>query len=174
MDIANAKKRMLSQLAEELMNLVRIQFIISIIIFFLCITILPYFGFGGLVMKIYPCLAVGYFILFIMYSAMIFQYYYSDLTGAVLTSLSFWLATLVGSIVATHFNPIWYGAGLVFGALVGWSVAYFRLRYIEKELDTHVFCNGSILERGKGAMPSNLVYRRGTLQNGSVKKEKGV
>lgn len=174
MDIANAKKRMLSQLAEELMNLVRIQFIISIIIFFLCITILPYFGFGGLVMKIYPCLAVGYFILFIMYSAMIFQYYYSDLTGAALTSLSFWLATLVGSIVATHFNPIWYGAGLVFGALVGWSVAYFRLRYIEKELDTHVFCKGSILERGKGAMPSNLVYRRGTLQNGSVKKEKGV
>ena len=163
MDIENAKSRMFRQLAEELMNLVRIQFIISVIIFFLCITLLPYLGFGGLIMKIYPCLAVGYFILFTMYSAIIFQYYYSDLTGALMTSAAFWLATLLGSIFATHLQPIWYGIGLVIGALVGWTVAYFRLRYIEREIDIHIFCNGNIMEKGHGTKPSNLVFDRYTM-----------
>ncbi len=160
MDIQNAKSRMFRQLSEELMNLVRIQFIVSVIIYFLCITLLPYLGFGGLVMKIYPCLAVGYFILFTMYSAIIFQYYYNDLTGALMTSASFWLATLIGSIFATRLQPIWYGIGLVFGALVGWSVAYFRLRHIEKSVDTHIFCSGSIMKKGQGTKPTNKVYNR--------------
>ena len=160
MDIANAKSRMFRQLAEEVMNLVRIQFIISVVIFFLCITLLPYLGFGGLIMKIYPCLAVGYFILFIMYAAIIFQYYYNDLTGALLTSTSFWLGTLFGSIFATHLQPIWYGIGLVIGALLGWTVAYFRMRYIEKTVDTHIFCCGSIMNRGQGVKPSNVVYSK--------------
>lgn len=163
MDIENAKSRMFRQLAEELMNLVRIQFILSVIIYFLCITLLPYLGFGGLVMKIYPCLAVGYFILFTMYAAIIFLYYYSDMTGALLTSASFWLATLLGSILATHLQPLWYGVGLVIGALVGWTVAYSRLRFIEKRVDTHIFCNGSIMKRGHGTKPSNVVFSRYTV-----------
>ena len=63
MDIELAKKRMFRQLSEELMNLVRIQFIISVILFFICIILLPRFGFDGLVLKIYPCLAAGYYLL---------------------------------------------------------------------------------------------------------------
>ena len=75
MDIELAKSRMFRQLAEELMNLVRIQFIVSVILFFVCTLLLPRFGFGGMVLKIYPCLAAGYFILFILYAAIIFLYY---------------------------------------------------------------------------------------------------
>lgn len=31
---------------------------------------------------------------------------------------------------------------------------------MEKTLDVHIFCNGSILKRGRGRKPSNLVYVR--------------
>lgn len=168
MDIENAKKRMFRQLSEELMNLVRIQFIISVVVFFLCVIFLPRFGFGGLVMQMYPCLAAGYFILFIMYSAIIFQYYYSDLSGAVLTSLSFCICTLLGAIFATHLTPVWYGIGLVFGSTVGFTVAYCRLRVMEKTLDVHIFCNGSIMKKGHGKCPSNKVFDRYAM----LKKEK--
>lgn len=160
MDIENAKRRMFRQLAEELMNLVRIQFIVSVVVFFLCIIFLPRFGFGGLVMQMYPCLAAGYFILFVMYSAIIFQYYYSDLTGALITALSFCISTLVGAVFSTHLTPSWYGIGLVFGSMVGFSVAYYRLRMMEKNLDVHIFCNGSIMKRGHGTCPSNKVFDR--------------
>ena len=159
-DIESAKQRMFSQLAEELMNLVRLQFIVSVVIFLICVVLLPQFGFGGMVMRIYPCLAAGYFILFVMYAAIIFQYYYNDMVGAVMTSLSFCLTTLVVSIIATHLSTIWYGIGLVAGTLVGWSVAYHRLRVMEKTLDVHIFCSGNLMKRGHGKKPSNKVYQR--------------
>ncbi len=159
-DIENAKKRMFSQLADELMSLVRIQFIVSVVVFLLCIVLLPQFGFGGLVMQIYPCLAAGYFILFIMYAAIIFLYYYNDTRGAVLTTVSFCVVTMLGSIAATHLTPIWYGVGLVIGSFVGWCIAYYRLYRMERTLDIHIFCSGSIMERGQGRKPSNKVYER--------------
>lgn len=160
MDIENAKSRMFRQIAEELHNLVRIQFIVSIVIFFLAIIILPQIGFGGLVMRIYPCLAAGYFILFIMYNSIIFLYYFSDLKGALLVSFSFFLFTLLGSILSTHLPDTWYGLGVVIGSFVGWCVAYSRLRWLEKNIDVHIFCNGNILKRGSGKKPSSKVFDR--------------
>ena len=160
MDIEKAKRRMFRQLSEELMNLVRLQFIVSVVVFLLFVTLLPQIGFGGLIMKIYPCLAAGYFILFIMYSAIIFLYYFNDLTGAAATAFLFCLVTFLVSIIATHLPVIWFGIGLVVGSAVGWCMAYFRLRKMEKDLDIHIFCNGSILKRAHGGRPSNKVFDR--------------
>lgn len=161
MDIENAKNRMFRQLGEELHNLVRIQFIVSVVIFFIAIIVLPMFGFGGLVMRIYPCLAAGYFILFIMYSAIIFLYYYSDLTGALLTAFTFCFITFLGSVFSSRMMPdTWYGLGLVIGAFAGWGMSYIRLRWVEKHLDVHIFCNGNILKRGSGKKPSSKVFDR--------------
>ena len=172
-DIENTKKRMFTQLTEELMSLVRIQFIVSILLFFVCIIVLPRFGLGGTVMKIYPCLAAGYFILFEMYAAIIFQYYYNDLDGAVWTSLCFVAVTFWGSILSSRLPTIWYGLGLVMGAYAGWSVAYYRLRRIEKHLDIHIFCEGNIMKRGVGKRPSNRVYvKQSILEQEKVKKRR--
>lgn len=160
MDIENAKNRMFRQIGEELHNLVRIQFIVSVVIFFLAIIILPLVGFGGMVMRIYPCLAAGYFILFIMYNSVIFLYYYSDLNGAFAVTACFCLFTCLGSIIATKLPETWYGLGVVIGSFVGWCVAYSRLRWLEKNIDVHVFCNGNILKRGQGGRPSSKVFDR--------------
>lgn len=164
-DIENTKKRMFRQLSEELMNLVRIQFIVTVVLFFLCIIILPQFGFGGMVMQIYPCLTAGYFILFVMYSAIIFLYYFNDMRGAVMTALSFCIMTWLGSLLATGLTPIWYGIGPVIGSMAGWCMAYHRLRVMEKTMDIHIFCNGSIMKKGHGKKPSNKVYDRALISN---------
>ena len=72
-DIQNNKKtKCFVQLASELMTLARIQFIISVVVYLICIVVLPTIGISGLTMKIYPSLAIGYFILFLMYSAIYF------------------------------------------------------------------------------------------------------
>ena len=159
-DIENTKSRMFRQLGNELMNLVRVQFIISVVIYLLCIVFLPQYGFAGEVMRIYPCLATGYFILFLMYASLLFLYYFNDLTGAILTVLSFFFVTLLGSMAAMKQAEIWYGAGLVIGSFTGWSVAYFRLRWVAKHLDTHIFCRGFILKREKNQKPPSLVFER--------------
>lgn len=159
-DIENTKRRMFRQIASELMSLVRLQFIISVVVYLLCIVLMPQYGLGGMVMRIYPCLAAGYFILFLMYAAIIFLYYYNDLTGAVLTALGFCLVTLLGSIYATHLSEIWYGLGVLLGAFAGWTIAYFRLRRVEKNLDREIFCKGLLIKRVLGKKPSSVVYQR--------------
>lgn len=151
---------MFRQLGNELMNLMRVQFIISVVIYLLCVVLLPQFGFGGTIMQIYPCLAAGYFILFLMYAAILFLYYYNDLTGAVLTTLGFFAVTLLGSIFAMRMlTVIWHGLGVVLGSFTGWTVAYIRLRKVERNLDTHIFCQGMLLKKVNGSKPSGVVYQ---------------
>lgn len=169
-DIESAKRRMFRQLGNELMNLMRVQFIISVVIYLLCIVILPQFGFAGSVMQIYPCLAAGYFILFLMYAAILFLYYYNDMAGAVMTTVSFCGVTLLCSIFSMRLPEIWYGLGVVLGSFTGWTVAYMRLRWVERHLDTHVFCQGMLLKQERAPKPSGLVYR---IQTGETKK-KGI
>ena len=159
-DIDITKKRMFCTLSEELMSLARIQFIITLVIFLLCMIFLPQFGFGGMTLRIYPCLAAGYFILFLMYAEIIFLYYFNDMKGCVLTGLAFCLITLTGSMISSHLTEIWYGAGLVAGSFAGWTVAYRRLQWMEKHLDIHIFCNGHLLKKKKGDCPSPKVFDR--------------
>ena len=159
-DIEITKKRMFRLLAEELMSLARIQFIITLVIFLLCMIFLPQIGFGGMTMRIYPCLATGYFILFLMYAEIIFLYYFNDLKGAVLTALAFCTGTLIGSMISTHFSEIWYGLGFVAGSFIGFAVAYHRIQWMEKHLDIHIFCDGHLLKTRKGKCPSPKVFDR--------------
>lgn len=159
-DIDSTKKEMFRQLSAELMNLCRIQFIITVVIYLLAIVCLSRIGISNLAMRIYPCLAAGYFIIFIMYSGMIYLYYFNDLAGAVMTASVFCGVTFAGSIFAAHLSELWYGIGVVAGAFAGWTTGYFRLRYVEKHMDEHIFCAASLLEAGKGEKPPAMVYRK--------------
>ncbi len=157
-DIQNTKKRMFRQLAGELLSLVRIQFIISVVVYLVFLVFLPRFGFSGMTMQIYPCVAAGYFILFVMYAGVIFLYYFNDLNGAVLTSVMFCLVTFLGSRIARNLSEIWYGMGLVAGSFTGFMIVYWRIRWVEKHLDEHTFCQGILFPVKKAKKPSAKVY----------------
>ncbi len=77
-----------------------------------------------------------------------------------MATLSFFAVTFIGSIFATRLDEIWYGLGVVLGSFTGWTVTYMRLRWIEKNIDRHVFCNGNLMKRGKGERPSSKVFDR--------------
>ncbi|MBR6151357.1 MAG: exopolysaccharide Pel transporter PelG [Lachnospiraceae bacterium] len=174
MDVQNTKNRMFRQLSTELMNLVRLQFIISVVIFLLMLIFLPRFGFAGLVLQIYPSLAAGYFILFVMYSEIILLYYYNDLNGAVITSAIFCLVTFLVSIFATHLPAIWYGLGVIVGSFTGFIIAYLRLRWVERHLDEHIFCRGVLFPTKLSKKPPALVYDRNKLSANQGEDEKAM
>lgn len=157
-DIKKAKKRMFTLLSNQLIDVARNQFIISVIIYLLCMVFLPRYGFAGLVMDIYPCMAAGYFLIFLLYATIIYLYYFSDLTGALLTSVTFLLVTGLVSLIALDLPPIWYGIAAFSGAFAGWTVAYSRLRWIERNLDEHIFCQGTIIEYRTEDLPDNRVH----------------
>ena len=157
-DIRNTRKRMFRQLGSELMTLVRLQFIVSVFIYLIFVIFLPRMGYAGLVMRIYPMVAAGYFILFLMYAEIIFLYYFEDLNGAVLTAVSFCAGTFLASLIAVHFSPIFFGFGVWVGSLTGFVVAYRRLWWMERHLDEHMFCRGNIMKQAKGIRPSPKVF----------------
>lgn len=157
-DIRNTRKRMFRQLGSELMTLVRLQFIVSVVIYLIFVIFLPGKGYAGLVMRIYPMVAAGYFVLFLMYSEIIFLYYFEDLKGALLTAISFCAGTFLASLVAVHLISIFYGIGVWVGSMIGFTVAYLRLQWMEKNLDEHIFCRGNIMKQAKGIKPSPKVF----------------
>ena len=158
LDIRNTKKRMFRQLASELMTLVRLQFIVSVFVYLIFVIFLPEMGYAGIVMRIYPMVAAGYFVLFLMYSEIIFLYYFEDLKGALLTAVSFCAGTFLASLVAVHMSHIFYGFGIWTGSVIGFTIAFLRLRWLEHNLDEHMFCRGNIMKRGKGIKPSPKVF----------------
>ena len=164
-DIKKTKSRMFRMLSELIMSMVRIQFIVSTALFLICVIALQRLGFAGIVLQLYPCLAAGYFIVYIMYAIFMFLYYFNDLDGSLMTAFIFCVVTFAGSIVSMRFDVIWYGAGLVFGAFCAWTYGYFRLKYIEDTLHIHVFCNGNILARVKGKRPSSMVFNGVVVEN---------
>ena len=157
-DIRNTKKRMFRQLASELITLVRIQFIVSVVVYLLFVIFLPQVGYAGMVMRIYPMVAAGYFVLFLLYAEIIFLYYFEDLNGALLTSICFCAGIFLASLVAVHLSAIFYGTGIWFGSMIGFVVAYMRLQWMEKNLNEHIFCRGNIMKQAKGIKPSPKVY----------------
>lgn len=170
-DIQKAKKDMFRMLMQQLTYIVEIQFILSVVVYLLAVIFLPESGFGGLTMLIYPSLAAAYFVIFIMYCNIIFLYYFDDIKGALFTSFLFFIITFLGSLVATGLRSELYGVGAFAGALAAWSFSYFRLRWLEKNFDRHIFCRGRILNRQTEPMPSPLVFDR---RNPAPERQEGA
>lgn len=159
-DIELAKKNMFRLLIQQIGYVVRVQAIISVIIFLLVIIFLPDYGFSGLEMTIYPSLAAAFFGIFTMYCNIIFLYYFNDSTGTFYTGLIFFIGTLAGSLIATRLEPQFYGIGALFGALLGWTFSYFRIRYLEKHFDYHIMCSMHVIKAKHTKRPDPVIYRR--------------
>lgn len=159
-DIELAKKNMFNLLVQQIGYVVRVQAIISIILFLLVVVFLPDYGFSGLEMTIYPSLAAAFFCIFTMYCNIIFLYYFNDHTGTFLTGLIFLCCTLVGTLITTQLAPQFYGIGALAGALIGWGFSYFRIRYLERHFDYHIMCSMHILKAKRTKKPDSVIYRK--------------
>lgn len=158
--VDKAKDRMFRSLSQQIQELVRLQFTISVIVFLLAEILLPSMGLGGMTMDIYPLMAVGYFISFLMYSNILFLQYYTDYTGSAITGVVFAAVSVLGAIPSTQLSAEWYGLGYVVASLLAYLYSFFRLCSIEKNLYTHIFCVGSLLKTINKDMPSAEVYHR--------------
>ena len=66
-------------------------------------------------------------------------------------------AIIAASLAAVHLSSTFYGTGVWVGSVIGFTVAYLRLQWIEKNLDEHMFCRGNIMPKAKGIKPKPKV-----------------
>lgn len=159
-EIQKHQKAMFRLLSQQVNNIIGIQAIISLVLFLLIVIFLPDYGFGGLTITIYPSLAAAFYVIFIMYCNIIVLYYFNDSKGTLLVSISFFITTLIASIFATSLPVQFFGAGAFIGAVVGWTVSHFRIHYLEKHFERHIFCNVTIITSKRGRKPDGIVYKR--------------
>ena len=74
--------------------------------------------------------------------------------------LIFFTGTVVGTLVSRTLAPQYYGLGPLFGALLGWTFSYFRIRFLERNFDYHIMCNMKVIKVNKGEKPDSLVYKK--------------
>ena len=146
-DIALTKHDMLKTIKDKMNFIFQLQLLINVILFLCAILFLPRIGIGGLILDILPSLTVAYFALFMMYSLIIFMYYFEDTRGALLTVLICLILTTAGSVFCMFLTPPFYGAGLFVGALIAFAFAYMRLKKVEENLEIHVFCKGTVIPK---------------------------
>ncbi len=145
-DILRAKNKMIEVLRRELLYIVQIQMIINICIFVLVIAFAADLGITGRILTMYPVMAVAYMILYLVQCMMIFQFYLDDAGGAAGVGLLFLAGTTVGSCIAVRLPAVFAGSGVLFGAFLGFTAAFFRIRYKLIHLDEHIYCRGNIAE----------------------------
>ena len=143
-DISFAKNEMFASIRHEFLFVFQLQSVFTLALYLLSLILLPSLGIGGIILSITSSLAVAYLLIFIMYNMVIFIYYFNIYDRALITTIIFFVVTVIGTLISKNFTPNLYGIGVLFGAFAGFSYAYFSLRHIEKNLSYYIFCTGTI------------------------------
>lgn len=159
-EIEMTKKGMFKLLVQQLRYILSIQFIITATIFLIAMLVFPRIGFGGSILIMYPILVAAFLTIFLMYCNIVFMFYFNDNKSARYTSIIFCLSVFVGSLISLNFTEKFYGLGVFAGGFIGFTYSFFRLKYIEKNFDEHIFCDIEVVETIRTKIPSNIVYRR--------------
>lgn len=158
--IAKARKKLFRTLSQQVIQVFGTQIAITSVIFFFMQLYGTRIGFDSVTMSIYPVLVVAFLGIFMMYGNIIYLYYFADMTGAVITGALFCAVTFAGSLFSRNFPvPLW-GAGVFFGMLAGWTYSFFRIRWIERNLDTFIFCDYKVIDTMKSSNKGKVVYRK--------------
>lgn len=158
--IEKAKNELFCSIVKLFIQVVQVQAMITVVLFLINILVLPMLGISGIILQIYPSLAVAYIVILLMYSNMIIIYNVNDYKGSILVGSVFFTSVLLGTIIFSHFSIRYYGLGVLLGATLGWSLSFFRLHYLEKHFERHVFMQGIILRIKKEELPSGIIFSK--------------
>lgn len=144
-DILKAKNNMIEVLRRELLYIIQIQMVVNICIFVLVIAFAADLGITGRILTMYPVMSLAYMILYLVQCMMIFQFYLDDAKGAAFVGFVFMAGTIAGSYIAVDFPPVFAGSGVLFGAFLGFTTCFFRIRSKLIHLDEHIYCRGNVV-----------------------------
>ena len=141
--IEKYRKIMLNTMDVELFFIYEVQLIITIILTSAGILFLPMFGFGGMVLNYFLLLSIGVYCTYLMYFTVVFLYYFDDQFGSFITTFTFFITTIVASIVALRLGVSFYPASLFVGGIVAWIVGFFRLRTFMETINSRLYCKSA-------------------------------
>lgn len=156
--IIKNKKSMFRTLSQQIAQVFGTQIAITCILYMLFISFGAQWGIDSVTMAIYPVLVVAFLGIFMMYGNLVYLYYFADLTGAVLTGGLFLVVTFIVTLFSKELMPNLWGLGVFVGMLAGWTFSFFRIRWIERNFDTYIFCDYKVIDTMKSSNKGKIVY----------------
>lgn len=158
--IVKSKRSMFRTLAQQIAQIFGTQIAITCVLYMIITFFAPHMGIDSVTMAIYPILVVAYLGIFMMYGNLVYLYYFADVTGAALTGGLFVVVTFIASLFSKELMPNFWGLGSFIGMLVGWTFSFFRIRWIERNFDTYIFCDYKLIDTMKSSNKGKIVYTR--------------
>lgn len=159
--ITKNKRKLFRTLTQQIGQIFATQMAITSIIFILISSYGALIGVDDVTLSIYPVLTVAFLGIFIMNGNLIYLYYFDDSTGALVTGALFCMGTLIGSLWSRNLATSWWGAGVFLGMIIGLTYSYFRIRWLERNLDEFIFCGYEVVNSTTSQNPRvNVVYRK--------------
>lgn len=153
------KRALFRTLSQQMIHVFAIQIAITSVLFLVVILAGRNF-FSAATMEIYPVLAVSFLGIFMMYDNIVYLYYYEDATGTLLTSVLFFAGTFVFTLLSRHFSAPYYGIGVFLGMLVGWTFSFFRIRWVERNIEGLIYCRYKLVATMKSSVKGETVYKK--------------
>lgn len=154
------RKRILFRtIPQQMDHVFGIQISITCVLF-LIVSLVGRRFFMAMTMEIYPLLVPAYFGIYMMYDNIIYLYYFEDSNGSFLTSLVFCLCSLLGTLFSKELPVLFYGLGVFLGMIAGWTFSFFRLRWVERNIDSLIYCRNKMIATMKSSAKGETVYLR--------------
>ena len=156
--IEKSKKKLFRTLTQQIGQIFGIQIAITSVIYLLITSFGTSAGIDSVTLAIYPVLTVAFLGVFMMYGNLVYLYYFSDMTGAAVTGVLFFGVTLIGSLYTRNLSTPFWGAGIFVGMIISWTYSFFRIRWIERNLETYIFCDYKVIDTMKSSQKGKVVY----------------
>lgn len=153
------KQILFRTLSGQMIHVFGIQISITSVLF-MAVMLLGRQYFTGMTMEIYPVLAVSYLGIFMMYGNIVYLYYFEDQAGALLTALIYCACTLAGSLWSSTLTVQLFGLGAFLGMLAGWTFSFFRIRYVERNIEALIYCRHKVVDTMYASPKGRTVYRK--------------
>lgn len=139
-EIENAQKDMLNILWHELKNMMNLQFLLSFILIFVGLLILPKVGLTKDSLNIFIILSLGAYANMFTLIFMLIMLYFEDRVGTLVVSGSFLISNIVFTSLTIYLGENYYGLGFFFSAVLSLSISIIILSNFLKDIDYRTFC----------------------------------
>ena len=128
-------------LLQNLLFVYEVQLIITVVLVCVVSVLFPYLDASIQMLHMFVLLSLGICTVFCMYFTIVVFYYFSDYTGACISSLVFLAVSVLGAAIASQTGNFYaMPLPLLLGGLSGWAVAFALLRRRMDKLDSFLMC----------------------------------
>lgn len=138
--IEREKEHMINIIRLQLFFVYEVQLIVVTLLICIANVFFPYLGISSQVLNLFMVLGIALYCVMCMYFTIIFLYYFEDHTSACIAPCVFLAIVIVLSLLAAWIgNPV-YPIPLLVGGIVGWIVAFVKLKHRLKNLNAFLMC----------------------------------